>query len=182
MNYVKKITRRNFLKFTLGGATTLAFTPIHLPKAYAKDTIKVGYQGILSGRAAEFGKTGLESLTIWKDEINAKGGLLGKEITAFILIELGGTQDIYLEVHKALLSRIKELELEEIHYVAGQEDILMKMRTKTIDTLRVNLVKITQIEGVARTRTIISLALFERIFPSTSKEFLNALEIIGTER
>ena len=124
----------------------------------------------------------LETHGVIRQAVLKNDKLLGKEITAFILIELGSTHDIQLDVHKVLLSRIDELELEEIHYVAGHEDILTKMRTKTIDTLRVNLVKLMEIEGVARTRTIISLARFERIFPNTSEEFLNALEIIGTER
>ncbi len=107
---------------------------------------------------------------------------LGKEITAFILIELASSPDRQLDVHTQLLSKINELELIEIHYVAGQEDILVKMRTRTIDTLRVNLVKITQLGGVARTRTMISLAFIEQNFPETEKEFLDALRVVVSER
>ncbi|MFW9904128.1 MAG: Lrp/AsnC family transcriptional regulator [Candidatus Thorarchaeota archaeon] len=112
---------------------------------------------------------------------------LGKEITAFVLIELqtlielGSYHDRQLDVHSQLLSRMKELELVEIHYVAGQEDIIVKMRTRTIDTLRVNLVKITQMAGVSRTKTLISLAYFEQNFPETKKEFLNALKVVISE-
>ncbi len=107
---------------------------------------------------------------------------LGKEITAFILIELASSHDRQLDVHTKLLSRMKELELVEIHYVAGQEDILIKMRTRTIDTLRVNLVKITQMGGVARTRTMISLTFLEQNFPETREEFLDALRVVVSEK
>ncbi len=130
----------------------------------------------------------LENEGVIKYAVLANEKKLGKEITAFILIELqtliGSSRlvDRQLEVHTQLLSRIKELELLEIHYVAGQEDILVKMRTRTIDTLRVNLVKISQMEGVARTRTMISLTFIEQNFPETRKEFLDALRIAVSEK
>ncbi|MFX0123237.1 MAG: Lrp/AsnC family transcriptional regulator [Candidatus Hodarchaeota archaeon] len=129
----------------------------------------------------------LEDNKVIKYAVLANDKKLGKEITAFILIELqtlielSSSQDRQLDVHTQLLSRMKELELIEIHYVAGQEDILVKMRTRTIDTLRVNLVKISQIGGVARTRTLISLAFFEQNFPETKNEFLNALKVVVSE-
>ena len=105
---------------------------------------------------------------------------LGKEITAFILIELARVSDKQLTVHQQFIDRINELELLEVHYVAGHEDVLVKMRTRTIDTLRVNLVKITQIEGVARTRTMISLTAFDCAFPESKQEFLDALEVLAS--
>ena len=129
----------------------------------------------------------LEDENIIKYAVLADDKKLGKEITAFvlielqILIELGSFHDRQLDVHSHLLSRMKELELVEIHYVAGQEDIIVKMRTRTIDTLRVNLVKITQMAGVSRTRTLISLAYFEQNFPETKGEFLNALKVAVSE-
>lgn len=128
----------------------------------------------------------LEDENVIKYAVLADDKKLGKEITAFILIELqtiefGSHHDRQLDVHTQLSSRMKELELVEIHYVAGQEDILVKMRTRTIDTLRVNLVKISQMRGVARTRTLISLAYFEQNFPETKKEFLNALKVVVSE-
>ncbi|MHA2329972.1 MAG: Lrp/AsnC family transcriptional regulator, partial [Candidatus Hodarchaeales archaeon] len=130
----------------------------------------------------------LENDGVIKYAVLANDKKLGKEITAFILIELqtlvelGSTHDRQLDVHTQLLSRMKELELIEIHYVAGQEDILVKMRTRTIDTLRVNLVKISQMGGVARTRTMISLTFIEQNFPETRNEFLDALRVAVSER
>jgi Lrp/AsnC family leucine-responsive transcriptional regulator len=129
----------------------------------------------------------LENDEVIKYAVLTNDKKLGKEITAFVLIELqtlvklGSYHDRQLDVHSQLLSRMKELELVEIHYVAGREDILIKMRTRTIDTLRVNLVKITQMAGVSRTRTLISLAFFEQNFPETKGEFLNALKVVVSE-
>jgi Lrp/AsnC family leucine-responsive transcriptional regulator len=119
----------------------------------------------------------LENEGVIKYAVLSNDKLLGKEITAFIQIELGGAHSTHIELHKQLVERISELELLEIHYVAGEEDILVKMRTRTIDTLRVNLVKITQMEGVSRTRTMISLTFVEINFPDTFDEFLKSLEI-----
>jgi DNA-binding Lrp family transcriptional regulator len=120
----------------------------------------------------------LEDSKILKKAYLTDDKKLGKEIIAFILIELTRLSNRQLAVHQQFIDRITELELLEVHYVAGQEDVLVKMRTRTIDTLRVNLVKITQIEGVSRTRTMISLTNVDITFPETKQEFLDALEII----
>lgn len=105
---------------------------------------------------------------------------LGKEITAFILVEFLRAQEGHTwgDIHQKVISRMDELELLEVHYVSGQEDVLLKMRTTNIDTLRVNLVKITNLEGVSRTRTLISLTSAEKTFPETMDEFLRELELI----
>jgi Lrp/AsnC family leucine-responsive transcriptional regulator len=128
----------------------------------AKKGVKLSRQSIQK-RIKRLENDGVIKYTVLTNEKK-----IGKEITAFVLIELqtlidlGSYHDSGLDVHSQLLSRMKELELVEIHYVAGREDILIKMRTRTIDTLRVNLVKITQMAGVSRTRTLISLAYFQR--------------------
>ncbi|UCE12544.1 MAG: Lrp/AsnC ligand binding domain-containing protein [Candidatus Heimdallarchaeota archaeon] len=157
---------------------------------------KISHQGIvdelakrevkLSRQSVQKRIKRLEDVGVIKYSVLVNDKKLGKEITTFILIELqtfGSLSQSHqsLDVHTQLLSRMKELELVEIHYVAGREDILVKMRTRTIDTLRVNLVKITQLGGVARTRTLISLAFFEHNFPETKKEFLNALKVVVSE-
>jgi DNA-binding Lrp family transcriptional regulator len=142
----------------------------------AEDLAKKGVK--LSRQSIQKRIKHLEEEGIIKYAILTNDKKLGIEITAFILIELGSTQDIHREVHKTLLSKMMELELLEIHYVAGQEDVLVKMRTRSIDTLRVNLVKITQMDGVSQTRTMISLTFVEKNFPETREEFLESLEIV----
>ncbi|MHA1978916.1 MAG: Lrp/AsnC family transcriptional regulator [Candidatus Hodarchaeales archaeon] len=142
----------------------------------AKEDIKLSRQSVQK-RIKNLEKDGIIKYAVLTNDKK-----LGKEITSFILIELGESHIKHLEVHKQLLSRTNELELVEIHYVAGQEDVLVKMRTKTIDTLRVNLVKITQMEGVSRTRTMISLTSVEENFPGTEEEFIEALEVVEAQK
>jgi ABC-type branched-subunit amino acid transport system substrate-binding protein len=46
--------------------------------AYAVDPIRVGMSMALTGGVAPIGKQVLTALQIWRDDINAKGGLLGR--------------------------------------------------------------------------------------------------------
>jgi len=48
--------------------------------AQAADPIKVGVGLALSGAGAPAGKMLLASLEMWRDDVNAKGGLLGRQI------------------------------------------------------------------------------------------------------
>jgi branched-chain amino acid transport system substrate-binding protein len=56
--------------------STFAFTH----PARAADPIKVGFSVSLTGAVAPNGKQILLSLEIWRDDLNAKGGLLGRPI------------------------------------------------------------------------------------------------------
>ena len=48
--------------------------------AFAQKTIKVGFPMILSGPGALFGEPALKGAQMYVDEINAKGGVLGRKI------------------------------------------------------------------------------------------------------
>src|SRR5262245_26021442 len=48
--------------------------------AQAADPIKVGFSMALTGAVAPNGKVVLAALEIWRDDVNAKGGLLGRPI------------------------------------------------------------------------------------------------------
>ena len=48
--------------------------------AFAADPIKVGFSMALTGGTAGIGKQILVALEIWRDDINAKGGLLGRPL------------------------------------------------------------------------------------------------------
>jgi branched-chain amino acid transport system substrate-binding protein len=50
------------------------------PPAQAADPIKVGVGLALTGAGASPGKMLLTSLQLWRDDVNAKGGLLGRQI------------------------------------------------------------------------------------------------------
>jgi len=86
---------------------------------------------------------------------------LGKEIAVFILLKLDRSRRAWSGTYLDLLKRMDELEILEIHHITGDDDVLIKMRTHNIDTLEANLIKITQIKGVFRTRTMICLSSIE---------------------
>src|SRR5260370_4989363 len=46
----------------------------------AEEPIKIGFSMELTGPFAVVGKTGLLAFKIWEEEINAKGGLLGRPV------------------------------------------------------------------------------------------------------
>src|SRR5215831_9904402 len=50
------------------------------PSAQAADPIKIGFGMALTGPLAANGKMSLLAMQIWEDEVNAKGGLLGRPV------------------------------------------------------------------------------------------------------
>jgi len=50
------------------------------PKAAEADTIKVGFVGALSGDQAVWGQADRDGLLLTVDQINAEGGILGKQV------------------------------------------------------------------------------------------------------
>jgi branched-chain amino acid transport system substrate-binding protein len=60
-------------------AATLLAAPMALP-AGAADPIKIGFGMALTGGLAANGKSALVAMQIWRDDINAKGGLLGRTV------------------------------------------------------------------------------------------------------
>ena len=50
------------------------------PTSRAEEPIKIGFSMELTGPFAVVGKTGLLAFKIWEEEINAKGGLLGRPV------------------------------------------------------------------------------------------------------
>lgn len=65
---------------TLLGIGTLAIVVGMLPAAAGAQTIKIGWAGPLTGDQAFFGKTWLNGAQMAIDEVNAKGGVLGKKL------------------------------------------------------------------------------------------------------
>jgi branched-chain amino acid transport system substrate-binding protein len=48
--------------------------------ALAQDTLKIGYIDPLSGGGASVGEIGYKTYQFLADEVNAKGGILGKKV------------------------------------------------------------------------------------------------------
>ena len=63
----------------LAMASWLAMGTLMLP-ARAADTIKIGYSEALSGTFAQIGDQGIKSMQFAVDAVNAKGGVLGKQL------------------------------------------------------------------------------------------------------
>ena len=64
------------LVLVTGVAVTLAMIPI----AKAADPIKIGFSMTLTGGLAPAGQAALVAMKIWKDDVNASGGLLGRQV------------------------------------------------------------------------------------------------------
>lgn len=81
---------------------------------------------------------------------------LGKSLTAFI----GITLDRTCCKDEDVINTLKMVpEVQEVHRIAGEEDLLLKVKTEDTSTLERMLTKeVTQIEGVAKTRTMIALS------------------------
>lgn len=82
---VGTIHRREILKAAVTGGLATLVTPtlvastVAVP-AWAADPIKIGFAMSLTGPNAGAGRMMLLGREIWKDEINAKGGLLGRPV------------------------------------------------------------------------------------------------------
>src|SRR5213082_607904 len=72
---VHSLSRRQVLKGTAAGSLALMLTP-----ARAAEPIKIGFGMSLTGPNAGAGKMFLVGREIWRDEVNAKGGLLGRPV------------------------------------------------------------------------------------------------------
>ncbi|MFX0185051.1 MAG: Lrp/AsnC family transcriptional regulator [Candidatus Hodarchaeota archaeon] len=95
---------------------------------------------------------------------------LGKDVTALILVMLDRTKQTWSFTEESLLSRQKELEIVEMHHIAGDFDVLIKMKTRNLDSLEYNILKIVNMPGVARTRTMICLSSYEQGYPMKSAD------------
>jgi urea transport system substrate-binding protein len=98
--------RRNFLKtLTAGAAVASALSLGSLP-AFAQNTIKVGILHSLSGTMA-ISETVLKDVTLMAiDEINAKGGVLGKKLEP-VVVDPASNWPLFAEKARQLLSQDK---------------------------------------------------------------------------
>ena len=99
--------RRHFLKsFTAGAAVASALSLGALQPAFAQNTIKVGVLHSLSGTMA-ISETVLKDVTLMAiDEINAKGGVLGKKLEA-VVVDPASNWPLFAEKARQLLSQDK---------------------------------------------------------------------------
>src|SRR6202051_4559132 len=74
-----RLTRRGI---NAGIGATLVAPALATPAAFAQDStpIKIGFSMALTGPLAANGKQALLGAKIWQEEVNAKGGLLGRQV------------------------------------------------------------------------------------------------------
>lgn len=88
------MNRRQFLTTTGAAAAGVALGPLLPgPRAYSAEPITVGFVSIFSGRVASLGETGFRGLELALDEINAAGGLLGRQVKAIRQDSAGKIED-----------------------------------------------------------------------------------------
>ncbi|UCG04208.1 MAG: Lrp/AsnC family transcriptional regulator [Candidatus Heimdallarchaeota archaeon] len=86
---------------------------------------------------------------------------LGKEITAFILVALDRARQTWALTEQHLLLRVDELEIAEMHHITGDSDVIIKVKTRSLDSLEHIILKIVNLPGVARSRTLMCLSSYE---------------------
>jgi branched-chain amino acid transport system substrate-binding protein len=74
---VQRLTRRQFA--ILSGAAAMA-QPVAPAMAQTGQPIRIGYSMALTGGLAPNGKSALLAQKIWEEDVNAKGGLLGRPV------------------------------------------------------------------------------------------------------
>ncbi len=71
--------RRGFLSGMTGIAAAIALAS-GAAVAQSKDPIKIGCGMALTGGIAANGKAAMIAMNLWEEEVNAKGGLLGRPV------------------------------------------------------------------------------------------------------
>src|SRR4051812_33782940 len=74
------MARRRTVGWLSASFAALAFAALAASSAQAADPIKIGFGMALTGPLAANGKMSLVAMQIWEDEVNARGGLLGRPV------------------------------------------------------------------------------------------------------
>jgi branched-chain amino acid transport system substrate-binding protein len=82
--------------------TAILAMPLFAGSAMAQDTVKIGYIDPLSGGGASVGEVGLKTFQFLADELNAKGGILGKKVEIVPLDNKTNPQESLIQAQKAI--------------------------------------------------------------------------------
>ncbi len=121
-----------------GFAALFAIGTLLLPNiATAADPIKVGLSVALTGGVAPIGKQVLTALQIWRDDVNAKGGLLGRPIELVYYDDQSNPQNV-----PGLYTKLIEVDKTDLligpyatNMVAPAIPVLMQYHKTTIGIL-----------------------------------------------
>jgi branched-chain amino acid transport system substrate-binding protein len=103
-------------KIVLSAALAL---PILGSAALAQETVKIGYIDPLSGGGASVGEVGFKTFQFMADELNAKGGILGKKVEIVPLDNKTNPQESLIQAQKAIDSGVRYLTQGNGSSVAG---------------------------------------------------------------
>jgi branched-chain amino acid transport system substrate-binding protein len=90
-------------------ALALSVLGISAMPAAAEDTVKIGYIDPLSGGGASVGEVGLKTFQYLADELNAKGGILGKKVEIVPLDNKTNPQESLIQAQKAIDAGVRYL-------------------------------------------------------------------------
>jgi branched-chain amino acid transport system substrate-binding protein len=93
-------------KIVLAAALAL---PIFGGAATAQETVKIGYIDPLSGGGASVGEVGFKTFQFLAEELNAKGGILGKKVEIVPLDNKTNPQESLIQAQKAIDSGVRFL-------------------------------------------------------------------------
>jgi branched-chain amino acid transport system substrate-binding protein len=93
--------------------------PMFGATAMAQDTLKIGYIDPLSGGGASVGERGLKTFQFLADELNAKGGVLGKQVEIVPFDNKVNPQESLIQAQKAIDAGIRILTQGNGSSVAG---------------------------------------------------------------
>ncbi|NEW89714.1 branched-chain amino acid ABC transporter substrate-binding protein [Rhodopseudomonas sp. WA056] len=101
--------------------------PMFGSTAIAQETVKIGYIDPLSGGGASVGEGGLKTFQYLADELNAKGGILGKKVEIVPLDNKTNPQESLIQAQKAIDSGVRYVTQGNGSSVAGAlSDFLTK--------------------------------------------------------
>jgi branched-chain amino acid transport system substrate-binding protein len=111
-SFTKPIGRRNLLQATALIGVSQLTSPFVL-RARAADNVKIGFENTMTGTYAALGKNELDGARLAVDQINAKGGILGRNVE--ILVEDSTSSDAGTAVQKAR----KLIDGEKVDFLLG---------------------------------------------------------------
>src|SRR6195952_3126939 len=109
-------TARYMRKLLIATALVL---PMFGGAAVAQETVKIGYIDPLSGGGASVGEVGLKTFQFLADELNVKGGILGKKVEIIPLDNKTNPQESLIQAQKAIDSGVRYLTQGNGSSVAG---------------------------------------------------------------
>jgi branched-chain amino acid transport system substrate-binding protein len=113
-----RLGRRTLIRAATGAALARLATPFVIT-ARAADEIKIGLNDPLTGTYAELGKNERIGCQLAVDQINARGGILGRQVT--LLVEDSTSADTGVAVQKAR----KLIERDDVDFLLGNVNSAM---------------------------------------------------------